>query len=137
MHLFMATESDAPEAVSRVEEFLAGFVKFFTSPLFGDNTPTLFNICIRIVISLAVLIIGCLVVKRIVKNIENEKIFKRANKTVRTFLKHLFAFRIPLAFYRQTVALFSKFANPVIRFFQIRKRRHCVIFKLYTHLSAP
>ena len=103
MHLFMATESDAPEAVSRVEEFLAGIVKFFTTPLFGENTPTLFSICIRIVISLAILIIGCLVVKRIVKNIENEKLFKRANKTVRTFLKHVFA-----------VALYSVVAVSVV-----------------------
>ncbi len=94
MLLFMAAESDAAgvtETTSRAEEFLAGFVKFFTSPLFGENTPTLFSICIRIIISLAILIIGCLIVKRIVKNIENEKIFKRANKTVRTFLKHIFA----------------------------------------------
>lgn len=94
MYLFMAAETDAgevTETASRAEEFLTGFVKFFTNPLFGDNTPSLFSICIRIIISLAILIIGCLIVKRIVKNIENEKIFKRANKTVRTFLKHIFA----------------------------------------------
>ena len=94
MLLFMATETEAPEvteAASRAEEFLAGVAKFFTSPLFGDNTPSLFSICIRIIISLIVLTVGCLIVKKIVKNIENEKIFKRANKTIRTFLKHIFA----------------------------------------------
>ena len=69
MLLFMSTEAgaqDATETASRAEEFLTGFVKFFTSPLFGENTPTLFNICIRIIISLAILIIGCIIVKRIV-----------------------------------------------------------------------
>ena len=53
MYLFMAAETDAgevTETASRAEEFLTGFVKFFTNPLFGDNTPSLFSICIRIII---------------------------------------------------------------------------------------
>ena len=49
------------------------------------------RIALRILIALAILIIGCIIVKRIVKNIENGKIFKRVNKTLRLFLRHLIA----------------------------------------------
>ncbi|MBE6664505.1 MAG: mechanosensitive ion channel [Ruminococcaceae bacterium] len=49
------------------------------------------RLALRILIALAILIIGCLIVKRIVKNIENGKIFKRVNKTLRLFLRHLIA----------------------------------------------
>ncbi len=49
------------------------------------------RIAFRILIALAILIIGCLIVKRIVKNIESGKMFKRVNKTVRLFLRHLIA----------------------------------------------
>ncbi|MBQ8546407.1 MAG: mechanosensitive ion channel [Clostridia bacterium] len=49
------------------------------------------QIALRILISLAILIVGCIIVKKIVKNIENGKIFKRVNKTVRLFLRHLIA----------------------------------------------
>ena len=52
------------------------------------NIPT---IAFRVLLSLAILIIGCFIVKKIVKNIENGKIFKRVNKTVRVFLRHLIA----------------------------------------------
>ena len=49
------------------------------------------KIAFKILIALAILIIGSIIVKRIVKNIENGKIFKRVNKTVRLFLRHLIA----------------------------------------------
>lgn len=49
------------------------------------------KIAFKILIALAILVIGCIIVKRIVKNIESGKIFKRVNKTVRVFLRHLIA----------------------------------------------
>lgn len=49
------------------------------------------RLALRILIALAILIIGCLIVKRIVKNIESGKMFKRINKTLRLFLRHLIA----------------------------------------------
>ncbi len=49
------------------------------------------RLALRILIALAILVIGCLIVKRIVKNIENGKMFKKVNKTLRLFLRHLIA----------------------------------------------
>ena len=55
------------------------------------NAKTLPNLAIRIIGALAILIIGCFIVKKLVKNIESGKIFKRVNKTLRLFLRHLLA----------------------------------------------
>ncbi|MBR2943746.1 MAG: mechanosensitive ion channel [Clostridia bacterium] len=91
MFLFMAGETAAePTFWEKVGEFFAGvwehLLKFFKTPIVG-RTPA--EWCIRVVVALAILIIGCIVVKRIAKNIENGKLFKKVNKTVRVFLKHL------------------------------------------------
>ena len=103
MFLFMAGEATdttvttdtVPEVVEptfweKVGEFFGGvwehLLKFFRTPIVG-RTPA--EWCIRVVVALAILIIGCIVVKRIAKNIENGKLFKKVNKTVRVFLKHL------------------------------------------------
>lgn len=55
------------------------------------NDRTLPNIALRILGAIAVLIIGSFIVKKLVKNIESGKAFKRVNKTVRLFLRHLLA----------------------------------------------
>ena len=53
------------------------------------TTMNLPNIILRIIGALAVLIIGSFIVKKLVKNIETGKAFKKVTKTVRTFLKHI------------------------------------------------
>lgn len=58
---------------------------------YNFEAKTLPNIVLRILGALAILIIGCFIVKKLVKNIEAGKVFKRVNKTVRLFLRHLLA----------------------------------------------
>lgn len=89
MHLFLSTTTDAAtdvvdEAVESGSEFWSKVTDF----IYRYNIP---NIAVRILISLAILIIGCIIVRKIVKNIESGKIFKRVNKTVRLFLRHIIA----------------------------------------------
>ena len=89
MHLFLSTAADSStdvvDNVTNVGNEIFNEVKDF---VYRYNIP---SVLIRILISLAILIIGCLIVRRIVKNIENGKMFKRVNKTVRLFLRHLIA----------------------------------------------
>ena len=88
MFLFMSGES---EAGTWWENLLNSLGEFIQKPLFGEGSQTPLKICTNILIALVILIVGCFIVKRIVKNIENGKFFKKANKTVRTFLKHVVA----------------------------------------------
>ena len=89
MHLFLSTAADSStdvvDDVTNVGNEIFNEVKDF---VYRYNIP---SVLIRILISLAILIIGCLIVRRIVKNIESGKMFKRVNKTVRLFLRHLIA----------------------------------------------
>ena len=81
MNLFLTAEQTAENTGN-------GFWDKFVEFVYKYNVP---SIALRVLIALGILIIGCIIVKRIVKNIENGKIFKRVNKTVRVFLRHLIA----------------------------------------------
>ncbi len=89
MFLFMAGEGEPEPSIW--EKILKSLGEFVQKPLFGEGTQTPLTICKNLLIALVILIVGCFIVKRLVKNIENGKIFKKVTKTVRTFLKHVIA----------------------------------------------
>ena len=90
-NMFLFMTEDTPLEPTLWEKILNSLGEFVQKPIFGEGTQTPLNFCKNLLIALVILIVGCIVVKRIVKNIENGKIFKRATKTVRTFLKHVVA----------------------------------------------
>ena len=92
MYLFMAGEAtDTSAAEETVEETVSVGEKIFNSVVSFMNAYQIPRLIFNIFLALVVLIVGCIIVKRVVKNIENGKLFKRVNKTVRTFLRHLIA----------------------------------------------
>lgn len=92
MYLFMAGEAtDTSMAEGTVEETVSVGEKIFNSVVSFMNAYQIPRLIFNIFLALVVLIVGCIIVKRVVKNIENGKLFKRVNKTVRTFLRHLIA----------------------------------------------
>ena len=92
MYLFMAGEAtDTSMAEGTVEETVSVGEKILNSVVSFMNAYQIPRLIFNIFLALVVLIVGCIIVKRVVKNIENGKLFKRVNKTVRTFLRHLIA----------------------------------------------
>ncbi len=77
-NLFLTQDPPAEETFSLVDSIK----EFFT------NTGMV-QVIINILISLAILIVGSFIVRRITRGIEKGKLFPKMNKTLRVFLKHV------------------------------------------------
>ena len=74
--------ADTSEELTAAEQFVESIKNFFTN-------EGMIEFIIRVLIGLVVIIVGCFLIKKFTQSIEKGKLFKKVNKTLRTYLKHI------------------------------------------------